>query len=244
MTVKNVSVEGEPVPFHQYINTIITDFHDEKENVKNSYLVAEKTERRKTRAAIITAAIAVIACIVLSIITCFQYRTYADRQIADSEQELNEFAQRFEHISPYNNGNITVSDNFITAADVQLENSVDLVDTVNMSFTLTWNGESYTAQITRDTMLNVILNDGSVKEYTLTEKTFPYSSSNLHIGKGNTWYSAHTSYVFPIQELYGVSIGDISYIKLVNVDIWVTGTGTYDPVIVGTGYEIELYNAE
>lgn len=241
MTVKNVSVEGEPVPFHQYLNKIIKDYHDEKENVKNSFLAAEKTERKKTVGAMIAAAIVCIVCIVLSVFACFQYRTYADGEIAVAEQELNEFAKKFEHVGPYNNGNIVMADGFVTASDVRLSQSIDVEDAVNLYFTLNWNGEYYGANISRNVKIIVILKDGSVKEYNLLESSFPYSNYDLRLGKGNSWYSAYTTYEFPVHELSGLKIGDISYIKLSGLDVWVTEDGGVKPVLIGTGYEVRIY---
>lgn len=241
ITTKPVTVDGESVPFYQYINTIVKDFHNEKDNVKNAYLAAEKAERKKTLATITTAAIAIVVCILLSIFACSQYRAYADSQIAVAEQELSEFAQKFEHVGPYNNGHIVMADGFVTASGVQLTKSVDVEDAVNLYFTLDWNGEYYGANISRDVNIIVILKDGTVKEYDILESSFPNKSSDLRLGKGNSWYGAYTTYEFPIHELSGLKIGDISYIKLSGLDVWVTEVGSYKPVLIGTGYEVRIY---
>lgn len=241
MTSQPVTIDGEPIPFYQYINTITGELCTEKENARNAYLSVTKKERRKTRSAIATAALICAACIAWAVFLCVQYRNYADKRISVAEQEMNEFAQKFEHVKPFNDGKITVTSDFITLSDVKLENSLDLADTVNLCFTLNWSGESYIAQITRNSMLVVKLKGGSVKEYSLTENSFPYASSDLHMGKGNAWYSAYTSYSFPVQELYGIRIDDISYIKLININICTTRTGSSKPVVVATGYEVQIY---
>lgn len=241
MTAKPVTVDGNTVPFHDYINNIINDFHSEQEKVKNAYLTSVKTEQRKTRAAIITAVIACLACAAVCLFACFQYRAYADNQITAAEQQLNAFAQKFEHVGEYNNGNVILKEGFITASDVHLSKSNDFENTVNLSFTLNWNGETCNAIISRDTKIIVILTDGSVKEYNLKEVTFPYATSDLYIGKGNVFYGAYTTYQVPIHELYGIKIGDIAYIKLSGLDIWITTEGSYKPVIVGSGYEVRIY---
>ena len=241
ITTKPVTIDGESIPFHQYINTIIKDFHNEKDNAKNAFLAAEKNERKKTLVTITSAAIAVVVCIILSFFACSQYRTYADGQIAAAEQELSEFAQKFEHVGPYNNGHIVMADGFITASDVQLSKSVDVEDAVNLYFTLDWNGEYYGANISRDVNIIVILKDGTVKEYDILESSFPYKSSDLRLGKGNSWYGAYTTYEFPVHELSGLKIGDISYIKLSGLDVWVTKADSYKPVLIGTGYEVRIY---
>jgi len=80
-----------------------------------------------------------------------------------------------------------------------------------------------------------------VKEYSLNESTFPYANTGVHIGKGNVYYRGYTTYKIATQELYGLSIDDISYIKLSGLDIWVTGEGSYTPVVIGSGFEIKIY---
>lgn len=241
ITAKSVNVDGDSIPFYQYLNTIVKDFHAEKDTIKKAYLAAEKTERKKTLATIIYAAIAVIVSIVLSIYICHQYRNYADRQITNAKQELSEFAQKFQHVGPYYNEHIVMADEFVTASNVQLSNSNDVIDTVNLHFTLNWNGEFYGANISRDVNIIVILKDGAVKEYDLLESVFPYSSSDLRLGKGNAWYSAYTTYEFPVHELSGIKLEEISYIKLSGLDVWVTEAGSSKPILKGTGYEVRIY---
>jgi len=234
-------VEGNAVPFYQYIDTITKDFHDEKEKAKNVFLAEKQAEKRKTRITIFVAVLACIACVALSVFICSRYKDHADSQIAISEQKLSSFAQKFEHVEAYNNGAVSLQDDFITVSDVQLSNSIDFKDTVNLSFTLNWNGERCNATVRRDTNLIVLLKNGSVKEYSLNESTFPYANTGVHIGKGNVYYRGYTTYKIATQELYGLSIDDISYIKLSGLDIWVTGEGSYTPVVIGSGFEIKIY---
>ncbi len=241
MTAQSVTIDGEPVPLHQYINTISNDLCMEKENARNTYLSVTKNERRKTRSAIVTAALVCAACIVWAVILFTQYRSYADKRIFAAEHEMQKFAQKFEHVGQYNNGHIVIKDGFITASDVQLSKSIDVENAVNLHFTLNWNGEYYGANISRDVKIIVILNDGSVQEYDLLENTFPYSFDDLRLGQGNAFHSAYTTYEFPIHELSGLSIEDISYIKLSGLDIWVNEKGGYTPVLIGTGYEVQIY---
>lgn len=134
-----------------------------------------------------------------------------------------------------------MADGFITASGVQLTKSVDVENAVNLCFSLDWNGEYYGANISRDVNIIVILNDGTVKEYDILEYSFPYNSSEIRLGKGNSWYGAYTTYKFPIHELSGLKIEDISYIKLSGLDLWATGTDSYKPVLIGTEYEVRIY---
>lgn len=236
ITTKPVTVEGETIPFHQYINTIVKDFHNEKDNVKNAFLTAEKTERKKTIATITAAAIAIVVCIALSIFACSQYRTYADGQIAAAEQELSEFAQKFEHVEEFNSGDVVISSSLITVSNISIENATDIADTVNFSCTLTWNGADYGIQLAKDSKYIVILKDGSVKEYDLFNSTFKYYPT-YRIGKG-----AYNKYNLPVCEFYKVDVADVAYIKLTNLKIWKYLTNYGNPLF--EGYEIELYRAE
>ncbi len=236
MTAKPVTVDGESVPFHQYINTLVKDFHAEKNNVKNAYLAAEKAERKKTLSTIATAAIAIVACITLSIFACSQYRTYADSQIAAAEQELSEFAQKFEHVAAFNNGDLLFSDNLIAVSDVVLDPSSDIDNTTVVSCKLTHTGTDYGIFTNQDTAITIILKDGTVKECKVFNEKYPYSSD---IYLGNYW--TKESSILP-HEFYNIAVDDITYVKLTNVGVW-----TYvqhQRKTISTSYEIELYNAE
>lgn len=233
LVTRPVVADGESVPFHQYVNTIIRDFHDEKDNVKNLYLAAEKAERTKTRVTIVTAAIVCVTCIVLSVLLCLQYCSYANEQIAVAEHELNEFSKKFEHVEEFNNGDVEISSSLITVSDILLENATDVLDTVNFSCTLTWNGTDYGIQLAEESKYVVILKDGSVKEYDLFNSTFRYYST-YRIGK-----MAFKEYTLPVCEFYGIDASDIAYIKLVDLKIWKYSTNYGNPLF--DGYEIELY---
>lgn len=232
MTAKPVTVEGESVPFHQYLNTLIKDYHDEKESVKNSYLAAEKTERRKTRTTIIAAAIACVVCIALSIFACWQYRAYADSQIAAAEQELSEFAKKFEHVETYNNGDIAMTSSFITVFNASLEKSQDIENAVIFSCDLMCNGTTYGIRFLETTKIIVQLKGGSIQEYNI-----PSEMIYRHLGT-SIWSNKYST---PDIEFYDLQTEDIVYIKLVNVGI--TKDGSVRTHEFGD-YEVELYNAE
>lgn len=236
MTTKPVTVDGESLPFHQYLNTIIKDYHDEKENVKNSYLAAEKSERKKTIATIISAAIVCVACIALSVFACFLYHTYAHSQIAAAEQELSEFAQKFEYVQAFNNGDLAFSDNLIMVSNVVLEPSSDIENTTLVSCKLSHNGSDYGIFTSKDTAITIILKDGTVKECNVFNEKYPHNSD---IYLGDTW--AKESTILP-HEFYDTAIDDIAYIKLTNVGVW-----TYvqhQRKTISNTYEIEIYRAD
>lgn len=235
ITAKPVTVDGESVAFHQYINTIVKDFHNEKDNVKNVFLAAEKAEKKKTITTIATAAITLVVCILLSFFACSQYRAYADSQIAIAEQKLSEFAQKFEHVPAFNNGSLMFSDNLIKVSNVVLEPSSDIDNTAIVSCILTHTGTDYGIFITQDTTITIILKDGTVKECKVFNEKYPYSS-DVYLG-----IYLKESAILP-HEFYNTVVDDIAYIKLTNVGVW-----TYvrhQKQTLSTTYEIELYRTE
>lgn len=262
---RSVEINETEVPFFEYLDTIIKEYKDNKTKIQDQYYLKEQELNHKKNKVITMAFVVSLLCVVVFIFSSIQSYIMVDKKVAEieavasskideviadaerkinaAETELEQFAQKFEHIKPYNNGNVYIAEGFITVEDVVLISSPDFKNTSNLSFKIVWNGEQCNAKITRNSAINVILKNGTVKEYNLTEKTFPYKTSDLNIGKGNSWVSAREKYTFPIQELYGVDVDEISYIKLSNIDIWVTGNGSYNPVIVATGYEFCIYKA-
>lgn len=229
-----ITINGESVPFCQYINTIIKEFHNEKNNVKNVFLAAEKAERKKTLTTIITAAIAIIICIVLSVFTCARYRAYADGQINSAKQELNHFAQKFEHVTAFNNGDLVFSDNLVAVSNVVLESSSDIENATVISCELKHTGIEYGIFTNQDTAITIILKDGTVKECKVFNEKYPYSR-DFYFGNGSKVT------ILP-HEFYDMAVSDIAYVKLTNVGVWTYVE--YQMKTISTSYEIELYNAE
>ena len=232
-TSETISIDGEPVPFHHFGNRIVQNLQDIKQTAKKKNITTR-----------IIAAMIACACIVVSIFSCVVYRAFANEQVASANQKLNEFAKKFEHVVPYNDGNLVLKDGFVTTTDVQLLESPDLQAGTLLQFALNWNGEQYGARISRNTKIIVILNNGAVKEYDLPDSLFSNSMSYILIGKGNAWYSAHSVVEVSNCELYGVKPEDISYIKLSNLDIWPLEKIGAKPKIVGVGYEVQLFSKE
>lgn len=231
-------------------------------HLEQNYLVKEKHLQRKKNVSVFLSVLCIIVSIVLIVgIALYanwhinlirdnaehqieDIRNDAENEIAKAQEQLQTFAQKFEHVDPYNNGDITLEDGFITVSDISLTDSIDVKNAVNFSFTLNWSGEYYGAHINQESKMVVILKDGSVKEYDILESAFPYSTTALRIGKRNIWVTAYLSYEFPTHGLHGIHANDISYIKLTNIDVWTMEADNSKPVTVTTGYEIELYNAD
>ena len=236
ITTKEVTIDEKTIPFYQYINTMVKDFHIEKENIKNEYISAKKTEQKKSLTSIIIAAVASTVFFLLSFLACFLYRNYADNKIALAEQKLSSFAQKFEHVPAFNNGNLSFSNKLIAISNVVLEQSTEINNTAVISCTLTHTGEDYSIFINQDTAITVILKDGTVKECKVFNEKYPYRS-DIYFGN----YSTKKSNILP-HEFYNTAIDDIAYIKLTNV-----GVCTYvqsKRQTVSTSYEVEIYNAK
>ncbi|MBQ7345016.1 MAG: NERD domain-containing protein [Oscillospiraceae bacterium] len=263
MMQKTVTVTGEPLPFHKYATFIADRFKEDLAQQEADYQTAvqrlQKTYAEKSaqveatcrsdaefakirsRAAILTAALVCVGCIVVSFLTCKLHQTHCDQQVSAAQEELAQFAQKFQSATFYESEDITMTEDFITVSNLQLTPSNDVENAVNFGFTLDWNGEYYGASIDRDTTLIVARTDGSIKEYAMPDGYFPYtSSSELLLGEGNAWYTARPTWEFPVYQITDTPLEDISYIKLTSLDIWVMESGK--PTVVASGYEVEIYN--
>lgn len=262
-----IDVDGKELPFHEFISNICSayiakekqldatyaerkqqldiSYVKQKQHLENTYIKQKKKADRvfiiSSITSIITATLIALACIVISFVVCISYQTYSQNQIATAQQELASFAQKFERVQDYT-GEITISKNLVTPANVVLEVSPDIENAVQFSCTLIWNGSNYGASIGEDAVIIVVLNDGTIKEYPVYNDHFPYLY-DYHLGKSTSiWYSARTEGALSPHDFYGISISDIAYIKLSNIDIWVNNNS--QPKIIASGYEIELYSAE
>lgn len=241
MSREYIDIDKTEITITDYTNALFEEYRKDKLSLDQEFQENKQSLNKKYKKLIFSSFVIVFICLLIAFFVCLGYKNEADHLVQRSQQELNIFKQKFEEVETYNNGNIILSENFITVSDIKIYTSKDLQKTTNLSFTLTWNGENYTARITRDSKINVILKDGSVKEYSLNEKTFPNKTSNLDIGKGNARYIAKTKYEFPIQELFNVDLNEIAHIKLTNIFIWVSGSGSNKPLFVGTGFEIQIF---
>lgn len=241
MTNTLVSVDGDTVPLNQYLNTILEDFSNEKENLNNTFNTFKKAERKKTHIVITVSVLVCFAVFALCAFSSLLYGMYAKAQINAAEQSLDEFAQKFERVEDFNNGEIVLAQEIVTSSNIHLEESHDLENAVSFSCSLNWNGLDYGISIGKDAVLIAILNDGSIKECPIYNSTYPYSS-DYRLGKSNRgWYSVHSSGDIPCHNFYNISIDEISYIKLSNVDVWIDVNN--HPKIISSGQEIELYQA-
>lgn len=235
IATKTIVIDEDPIPFHQYINNIIKEFQERKELIRSSFLAAQKRERKKTRTAIITAAVAVVACVALSIFSCLLYRSFSNAQIAAAEQALADFSHKFEQVAAFNNGDLDFSKDLLLVKNVVVEPSSDIDNTTNVSFMLMHNGTDYGTFFNEDSAITVILKDGTVKECKVFNEKYPYVS-DIKFGR----YQNKEKTV-PAHEFYNTSIEDIAYIKLTNIGVWTYVNSSQK--ILSKSYEIELYTA-
>ena len=247
-----VEVNGKEIPFYGFVSEIISAYKTKKAQLeidsRNKTEIErlnyefEKNRTRKARKfSIIGAILAALACIGLSIAACMAAYKHSTAKIAAAQQELAAFAQKFEEVKPFNNGELDISKDLVTASNVVIDSSPDLENTVSFACTLNWNGSDYGVNIGEKAVIIVILNDGTIKECPVFNEQYPYST-DCRLGKSNAWYSARSKADILPHEFYDIAISDIAYIKLSNVDLWLSIE--YKPSIVASGYEIELYRAE
>lgn len=231
-----VNVEGREIPFYEFASSLCSNYIEKEKQLKAEQDSRINQGKKAAGISIGVAAIIALASIVISLIVCTQYKKYSNDQITSAQQELAAFAQKFERVEEYNNGDIQFSSPLVTASNVVLEESKDLANTVNFSCSLNWAGEEYGVRLTNDTKYIIILKDGTIKEYNLFTSDF-HCYPTHKIGKG-----AYSKFDLPKREFYELDVSDIAYIKLINTDIW-KHLANYGNSLF-TGYEIELYCAE
>lgn len=265
MLSKPVPVDGDVIPFSDYLQTLNLDYMAHMANqtayvqsLESDYQTraanqeaayVEKTQRFKTRAVALTVC-GLAACVAFSCTAFNTAQRSADEATAEAEQRISEaeaeaeqrisaaedamaeFAQKFEHVEEFNDGDISFSENLVAVSDVVLEESSDIVNTVNFSCKLTPTSSTYGINIEEDAVLIVILKDGSVKEYDLWNETYPYNRPVQVTGMVQVG----------LHEFYDIGLSDISYVKLANLGVW--KHQQYKRNNVASGYEVELYSTK
>lgn len=235
LTEEYVSTDSESIPFYQYADILKADVND---TIKRNNLKFKKL-----------AALCIVGCVFFAsfnLCNCSEFKSQCeqqvlaikqlhDREMLKAQQELDSFAQKFEHVEEFNNGEVKVAKNLILVSDVVLQKSVDVGNAVNFACNLNWNGTSYGVSIGDNAKIIVILKNGSVKEYDLWNQTHPFTDA-FNLGP-TSWNKTGG---IGIHEFYNVKPSDISYIKLANVTVCKYAGGTV--VDVSDDYEIELYS--
>ena len=186
-------------------NDIIKEYNNQKKALENTYSNKQKLQKEKIKF-IIGASLACIICIILCASFSYKYKVSADKQVALAQKELNDFAQKFECVEAFNEGDLSFSDNLVTVSDVLIEPSKDIDNTMLVQFALKHTGNDYGIRLNSESSIILILNDGSVMECKIYNEKYPYSH-DVYIGNGSTCT------ILP-HEFYDISINDINYVKL------------------------------
>ncbi len=234
-----VTVDGQVKPFYEYITEIISEHKARMAEWEKQYtekkLQCETDYQTKSQRTMFAAILLSVAVLLGGSLICAKVRNDCNEKVNEAQQQLSAFAQKFEHVEEYNNGDIIISDSLIEVSDVSVVNASDIENCVIFSCTLNWVGEEYGIKLTDDTKYIIMLNDGTIKEYDLF--TSDFTCYPIHkLGKG--FYSR---FPLPSREFYNMDVSEISYIKLTNLGVW-KYSANYNNVLF-YGYEIELYNA-
>ncbi len=230
MVNETVQVADRDVLFYEYVEMLTGNFKSSLEQNKLSYENKIKRAQKK---------LAVIGLVVVGVVVigCMGWVVNAERMAQKAQEQMEAFAQKFEYVGEFHNGDIKVKKDMVLVSNVVLEDSADFEDTVNFSCTLAWNGGNYYVTIGKDAKIVVFLSDGSVQEYDFWNSTNKFTTI-YKLGIGN-WYNFKTIDSF---ELYGVGISDVAYIKLVNLGLRSLNEHSSKDLV--SGFEIELYSKD
>jgi len=238
MLDKAVTINEHVIPFYEYIHDIINEYNNQKKFLESTYCNKQKELKKEKNKLIIGASIVCIICIILCVsisYTCIgKCKASADKQIALAQKEVNDFAQKFERVEAFNKGDLSFSDNLVTVSDVLIEPSKEIENTILVQFALKHTGKDYGIRLNSESSIILILNDGSIMECKIYNEKYPYSH-DVYIGNGSTCT------ILP-HEFYDISINNINYVKLSNVDVWTYVSWKQE--IVLAGYEVEVFAAD
>lgn len=159
-----------------------------------------------------------------------QYRDDAN----SSQAELQKFMQKWEIITDFQIDGEKLKSDFVVVDSVNLKNSADFDDVVNLSFSITHNGEDFYVLIDKSSMFTIILKDGRIIETPCYSNYYSYS-----LGYSQSTKTLKVDKV----EFSGFSAEDISLIKMTNMQIKrIKYVYNENPLL--TDYEIVLYEAQ
>ena len=178
-----VVVDGKEIPFYGFVSEIISEYttkkaqleadsHSKIEMAKLDFEFEKNRVQKSIKISIVGAVLAVLVCIGLSAAACMTFYKDSTAKIEAAQQELAAFAQKFEEVKPFNNGNLDISKDFVTATDVVLEASSDLENAVSFSCILKCNGSDYGVSIGQEAALVAILHDGTIRECSIFNEQY------------------------------------------------------------------------
>lgn len=231
-----VEFEGKEEPFISWLQPIIFELEKEKKNVDEALVKTNKTKRKCVigcASGCITNIIVGFIC-VLALIGYMNklkedYNLEVDNIKKDYNQEIEKFKQKFKHIDEIENKYIDIVNEYVDVTNISLTDN-----SVTFSAKLSMNNDEYGIALTEDSKYTVMTNNGQVFEYDVFGKHLGYNRFTNMIGKGIRDYGNLAQAKF-----YGVNKEDISYIKLINIELFKLDSSR---TIVKENLEIELYN--
>ena len=242
---KSVVTDEKQISFGSFIDEIkaggrkLADKYEEQHKSTEALCEKKVKAARKSVASTVTLAILIcVACVVLCVWACSSYAKSAEERVKNANDELNSFKQKFEQVEQYNGGHLDFRLGVLDVYDVIIDESKDLEKAIYLSFSIRWNGQEYGMGMNKNTVLQVLLKNGDLKEYHVYNK----ATDLLWGHQTSAWYTVYTDKSFEKITIYDVSLDEISYIKIGDVFVWEKVNGTAKKI--ATGYEIEIYNAQ
>ena len=126
----------------------------------------------------------------------------------------------------------------VTVSNVVLTDAPDLINSINLSCDLTWNGIEYCIAISPKAVFYVSLTDGSLLQFNASKgDVYTY-----YLGEKKTGRQRHNpTFSYDSIELHGINTSEVEYIKLSGLGVFHCDDDKYHFTSVDAGYEIEIY---
>lgn len=139
-------------------------------------------------------------------------------KIEENNAEVSKFKQNFLHVDEIDNEYIDMLDSYVEVSNVELSPLTD--DAVSFTADLSMLNEIYWVRLQENAKYIVMTTSGKIYEYDVFGEHLKYNQWTNTLGKH---YKMSRS-ISPVQ-FYGISnSSDISYIKLVNIELSKVGT--------------------
>lgn len=255
--------DNKSVDFYQFVEMISNSHNTQKAEMEQRYKEKEAELNKKyaskekasrdainkanLRTVIISTVICLsifFCCFVLSVFIISstsnkvdEYRSLMEQYRNDanaSQSELQKFKQKWEIITDFQINGEKLKDNYVVVDYADLTNSADFGDLVNLSFSITHNGEDFYVLIDKSSMFTVVLKDGRVIETPCYSGYYNYS-----LGYSQSTKTLEVKKL----EFSGFSADDVAFIKMTNLQIKRIKY-VYNEKPLLTDYEIILYKAK
>lgn len=233
-----VELNGEEKSFFSWIQPsidLLTQKKEELEKEKNKLNIAKQNIKKEKQKGWLFFSVITILCIIISCIFVLDTKEAYNLKIQENNKELSEFKQNFLHVDEINNKYIDELSSYIDVSEVKISKLTD--DAVSFSANLTMLNDIYYVKIQEDAKYIVMTKSGTVYEYNLFGEHLSYHEWSNTLGKYYRMSADLQNYQF-----YGITDPkDISYIKLVNIEL--SKTEANRPIIKNN-LELELYSEQ